>query len=129
METNMSKLSTGLKSIANKSLTGFNAVARCTSRMANGLNTSYRYTKIGCKKLQRKLKAGICQITERNRDMAQDTYIENARRARAQAEENNEKDLMMIMMAFMMMFETLRPRDVFTYHAAPSYDMPEPTLG
>lgn len=126
----MSIISSGLKSFANKSLNSFNNVAaQCRSRVATRLNHSYRYTRINCKKLGRRIKQKACAITERNQLMAQETYERNIAEQRQRAEETNNQNLTMMLFAFMMMFEAQRPTEIFEYHAkAPSPDLGSPEL-
>lgn len=120
----MTKLTTGLKQLAGTSMSRIRNLSGRYNGMAGKAHHSYRLARVGCKKLKRKMRQNICQITERNRIMAQEHYENGMREARQQAENDSNNALMF--MAFMMMFAPERPQPVQTQAPQPLYqDAPD----
>ena len=113
----MTNLKMGLKQLASTCFQQAKNLTGCYNGLTNGLNKSYRHTRLGCKKLQRRLRL-MSQYVERNKEMAE-AELQRQKDVAKRQHDDHQSDLKWMFIAFLMMIAEDQRRELaYEYKAA-----------
>lgn len=97
----MTKLPIGLKQLASAGFQQVKGLTSCYNGLTRGFDKSYRHTRLGCKKLHRKMRS-MMQLIERNKEMAA-AELKRREDAALQQQKDHQSDMKWLFLAFLMM--------------------------
>ena len=107
----------GLKHFASTGLQQVKSLTSCYNGLTRGLNQSYRHTRLGCKKLHRKLRA-LTHLNERNKEMATAEMKRREDEAADRTKQHQSDMNMMFLMFLMILADTQRESLAQEYYFA-----------